>query len=53
LHNNAGARLQHEISLLFEHLLGSHQGGVGSVDQYFANNNSNGVASDVINEYIG
>jgi histone deacetylase 1/2 len=50
LHNNAGARLQHEISLLPEHLLGSHQGGVGSVDQYFANNNYNGVASDVINE---
>jgi hypothetical protein len=47
LHDNAGARLRHEISLLPEHLLGSHHGGVDSIDQYYANN-TDGVASDVI-----
>jgi hypothetical protein len=50
LHSNAGARLRHEISLLPEHLLGSHHGAAGSDDQYFANNSSNAVTSDVINK---
>jgi hypothetical protein len=50
LHSNAGARLRHEISLLPENLLGSHHGVAGSDDQYFANNSSNGVTSDVINK---
>jgi hypothetical protein len=47
LHENAGARLRHEISLLHEHLLSSHHGGVGGIDHYFANTNPNDSESDV------
>jgi hypothetical protein len=47
LHENAGARLRHEISLLPEHLLSSHHGGVGGTDHYFANTNPNDSESDV------
>jgi hypothetical protein len=50
LHTNVGARLQHEISLLPDHLHSSHHGGVDGIDQYFANDNSDAVPSDVISE---
>jgi hypothetical protein len=49
VHKNAGARLRHEISLLPEHLLSSHHGGVGGIDHYFANANPNDSESDVAN----
>lgn len=46
LHENAGARLRHEISLLPKHLLSTNPGGVSSTNQYFAN--ANNPASVVI-----
>jgi hypothetical protein len=49
LHENAGARLRHEISLLHEHLLSSHSAGVDGIDQYFANANPDHPTSDVNN----
>jgi hypothetical protein len=51
LHENAGKRLRHEISLLPEHLLGSYSGHVDSTDRYYANDTDpNEHASDVIDE---
>jgi hypothetical protein len=51
LHENAGQRLRHEISLLLEHLLGSYLGGVDSTDRYYANDTDpNEHASVVIDE---
>jgi hypothetical protein len=47
LHENAGARLRHEISLLPEHLLSSHPGVVDAIDQYFANANPDHPTSEV------
>jgi histone deacetylase 1/2 len=41
LHENAGARLRQEISLLPEHLLSINQGGVCSNDRYLSNTNTN------------
>jgi histone deacetylase 1/2 len=51
LHENAGARLRHEISLLPEQLRCSNHGGVNSVGQTLPNDaDSNGVVSTVIDE---
>jgi hypothetical protein len=48
LHENARARQRHEISLVPEHLLSSHFGGVDSIDHYFASANPNDSGIDVI-----
>jgi hypothetical protein len=50
LHENAGQRLRHEISLLPEHLLGSYSGGVDGTDRYYANTNPNEHASAIVDE---
>jgi hypothetical protein len=42
--------LQHEISLLPEHFLGSYSGAIDSTDQYYANAEPNEHASVVIDE---
>jgi histone deacetylase 1/2 len=50
LHENAGARLRQEISLLLEHLHSFNQGGVGSNDQYLSNTNPHDHENAVIDE---
>jgi hypothetical protein len=51
LHENAGARLRHEISLLPEHLLSSNHGGVTSIGQDLSNDaHPDTVEGAMINE---